>query len=161
MARIGFVGLGNMGSGMAANLARAGHEVAAFDLSVAALEKAVAAGCRAAGSAGEAAHGAGAVVTMLPAGRHVREVMAGEVFPRAAAGPLARGVRAMSELPRVTSSEVSGRVVGLAVTGSAVLLALAAFAAYRLWRAVSISSAISRGAPHVRANDRRASSSPG
>ena len=39
MARVAFIGLGNMGGGMAANLAKAGHEVRAFDLSEAALER--------------------------------------------------------------------------------------------------------------------------
>ena len=53
MTRIAFIGLGNMGGGMAANQAKAGHAVAAFDLSAQALEKAVAAGCRAAASAAE------------------------------------------------------------------------------------------------------------
>lgn len=72
--RIGFIGLGNMGGGMAANLARAGHEVAAFDLSAEAVARAVAAGCAAAADGAAAARGAGAVVTMLPAGRHVRGV---------------------------------------------------------------------------------------
>ena len=57
MTRIAFIGLGNMGGGMAANQAKAGHEVQAFDLSQAALEKAVAAGCAAAGSAAEAVQG--------------------------------------------------------------------------------------------------------
>jgi 3-hydroxyisobutyrate dehydrogenase len=74
MARIAFIGLGNMGSGMAANLARAGHEVRAFDLSEAALAKADASGCTRAGSAAEAVRDAEAVITMLPAGKHVREV---------------------------------------------------------------------------------------
>ena len=74
MARIAFIGLGNMGSGMAANLAKAGHEVWAFDLSEAALAKAEASGCTRAGSAAEAVRDAEAVVTMLPAGKHVREV---------------------------------------------------------------------------------------
>jgi 3-hydroxyisobutyrate dehydrogenase len=72
--KIGFIGLGNMGGGMAANLAKAGHEVRAFDLSEAALAKAVAAGCTAVGTAREAAAGAQAVVTMLPAGAHVAQV---------------------------------------------------------------------------------------
>ena len=54
MARIAFIGLGNMGSGMAANLAKAGHEVRAFDLSEAALAKAGQNGCARAGSAAEA-----------------------------------------------------------------------------------------------------------
>jgi 3-hydroxyisobutyrate dehydrogenase len=76
MARIGFIGLGNMGGGMAANLAKGGHEVSAFDLSEAALAKAVEAGCTRAGSAREAAAGADVVVTMLPAGKHVAQVYA-------------------------------------------------------------------------------------
>ena len=45
MRKLAFIGLGNMGGGMAANQAKAGHNVAAFDLSAAALEKAAAAGC--------------------------------------------------------------------------------------------------------------------
>jgi 3-hydroxyisobutyrate dehydrogenase len=80
MARVGFIGLGNMGGGMAANLVKAGHDVDAFDLSEAALEKALAAGCTRAASAAEAASTADALVTMLPAGEHVRLVYEGEVF---------------------------------------------------------------------------------
>jgi len=86
--RVGFVGLGNMGSGMAANLARAGHDVAAFDLSATALARAEAAGCHPAANAGEAVAGVDAVVTMLPAGAHVREVYANAVFEVAAPGTL-------------------------------------------------------------------------
>jgi 3-hydroxyisobutyrate dehydrogenase len=74
VARIGFVGLGNMGGGMAASLVRAGHAVHAFDLSAEALARAGQAGCTVAGSAHEAAAGAEAIVTMLPAGAHVRAV---------------------------------------------------------------------------------------
>ncbi len=81
--KIGFIGLGHMGSGMAANLARAGHAVSAYDLSEAALERAVADGCHRAGSATEAVVGADAVVTMLPAGRHVHAVYEDEVFAAA------------------------------------------------------------------------------
>jgi len=80
MARVGFIGLGNMGSGMAANLAKAGHDVRAFDLSVAALEKAEQSGCLRSASAAEAVSEADAVVTMLPAGRHVREVYEASVI---------------------------------------------------------------------------------
>lgn len=80
MARIAFIGLGNMGSGMAANLAKAGHEVRAFDLSEAALAKAEAAGCTRAASAAEAAKDADAVVTMLPAGKHVEDVYEKSIF---------------------------------------------------------------------------------
>jgi 3-hydroxyisobutyrate dehydrogenase len=80
MARIAFIGLGNMGGGMAANLVKAGHEVRAFDLSDAALAKAQENGCARAGSAGEAVAGAEAVVTMLPAGKHVRDVYESSVI---------------------------------------------------------------------------------
>ena len=82
-SRIAFIGLGAMGGGMAANQAKAGRVVRAFDLSAAALERAQAAGCRAAGSAAEALEGADAVITMLPAGGHVRKVYAEEVLAHA------------------------------------------------------------------------------
>lgn len=87
MARIGFVGLGNMGGPMARNLLKAGHEVAAFDIVPAALDRAVEAGARRAGSAAEAARGAEFVITMLPAGRHVREAWLGEGGMAAASAP--------------------------------------------------------------------------
>ncbi len=76
MTRIAFIGLGNMGGGMAANLARAGHDVRAFDLSPDSLERARAAGCTPAASVAEAAQAAEAIVTMLPAGTHVEGVYA-------------------------------------------------------------------------------------
>jgi len=85
MSRIAFIGLGNMGSGMAANLARAGHEVHAYDLSADALARAAAHGIAAAASGAQAAHGADAVVTMLPAGTHVRAAYDGELFAAARA----------------------------------------------------------------------------
>ncbi len=83
MTRVAFIGLGNMGGGMAANQAKAGREVVAFDLSAAALDKAAAAGCGKAGSAAEAVKGANAVITMLPAGPHVRQVYAEQILPHA------------------------------------------------------------------------------
>ena len=85
---IAFIGLGHMGSGMAANLARAGHAVRAFDLVPAAIVQAVADGATAAPSAAEAVDGAATVVTMLPAGRHVRQVYDEAVFATAAPGTL-------------------------------------------------------------------------
>jgi 3-hydroxyisobutyrate dehydrogenase len=88
MAQIAFIGLGNMGSGMAANLVKAGHDVHAFDLSDAAVAQAVAAGAKAASSAGQAVNEADAVVTMLPAGKHVRGVYEADVFTAAAADTL-------------------------------------------------------------------------
>ncbi len=72
MARIGFIGLGNMGLPMALNLVKAGHDVAVFDLVESAIAEAVAAGAQAAPSAVGAATDADFVVSMLPAGEHVR-----------------------------------------------------------------------------------------
>ena len=86
--KIAFIGLGNMGGGMAANLAKAGHEVRAFDLSADALDRAVEAGCQRAGNAAEAITGAEVIVTMLPAGKHVAAVYETDVFPNAAPGTL-------------------------------------------------------------------------
>ncbi|NEX81841.1 3-hydroxyisobutyrate dehydrogenase [Aeromonas rivipollensis] len=71
MTRIGFIGLGNMGGPMAANLARAGHAVQVFDLVAENLQKAITAGCIAAGDAREAVGGCEVVISMLPAGEHV------------------------------------------------------------------------------------------
>src|SRR5271169_2756919 len=74
MATIGFIGLGNMGAPMAANLVKAGHQVTGYDINPAALRALEQAGGTVAGSAAEAARGAAFVITMLPAGEHVREV---------------------------------------------------------------------------------------
>ena len=81
--KIAFIGLGNMGGGMAANLAKAQHHVSAFDLSPRALERAVAAGCQAAASAAEAVKDADVVITMLPAGPHVRGVYGDQILANA------------------------------------------------------------------------------
>ncbi|GAB3694839.1 3-hydroxyisobutyrate dehydrogenase [Nocardiopsis oceani] len=71
MTAIAFVGLGNMGGPMAANLAAAGHSVTGFDLVPEALERAAESGVLVAGSAAEAVADADVVVTMLPSGRHL------------------------------------------------------------------------------------------
>jgi 3-hydroxyisobutyrate dehydrogenase len=71
MSKIAFLGLGNMGLPMAANLVKAGHSVAGFDLIDAAKASAAAAGVSIAANAREAVTGADAIVTMLPAGGHV------------------------------------------------------------------------------------------
>ncbi|MGP9631441.1 3-hydroxyisobutyrate dehydrogenase [Halomonas sp. AOP43-A1-21] len=72
MAIVAFVGLGNMGGPMAANLVKAGYTVRAFDLSEAALETAQSQGCEVASSAREAAAEADFIISMLPAGKHVK-----------------------------------------------------------------------------------------
>ncbi|WOR16156.1 3-hydroxyisobutyrate dehydrogenase [Hyphomonas sp. FCG-A18] len=88
MQTIAFIGLGNMGGGMAANQVKAGRTVRAFDLSADALIRAKDAGCTACGSAAEAVQGADAVITMLPAGKHVRSVYASDILPNAKVGAL-------------------------------------------------------------------------
>lgn len=74
MATVAFIGLGNMGGPMAVNLANAGHEVIAFDLVAAALTAVKEKGVQVAESAAHAVEGADAVVSMLPAGRHVLQL---------------------------------------------------------------------------------------
>ncbi|MBO22985.1 MAG: 3-hydroxyisobutyrate dehydrogenase [Rhodospirillaceae bacterium] len=75
MAQIGFIGLGNMGGPMVANLIAAGHSVSAFDISPDAVARAVESGATPADNAAAAANGVEVVITMLPAGTHVRSVM--------------------------------------------------------------------------------------
>ena len=89
MSHIAFIGLGNMGAGMAARQVGAGHRVLAFDLNPVALAAAVNAGCLAAESAAHAVTGADVIITMLPAGAHVHEVYAQAVVPFATQGALA------------------------------------------------------------------------
>jgi len=83
MTKIAFIGLGNMGGGMAANQAKAGHEVRAFDLSADALKRAEAAGCTPVSSVAEAVDGVDVVITMLPAGPHVLSVYSEQVLAHA------------------------------------------------------------------------------
>jgi 3-hydroxyisobutyrate dehydrogenase len=80
MTKIAFIGLGNMGGGMAANQAKAGHQVRAFDLSQAALDRARDNGCETVGSVVEAVKDADVIITMLPAGPHVLKVYSEEVI---------------------------------------------------------------------------------
>ena len=88
MQTIAFIGLGNMGGGMAANQAKVGRTVRAFDLSDSALQNAIEAGCVACGSAAEAVQGADAVITMLPAGKHVLGVYGNDVIGHSKDGAL-------------------------------------------------------------------------
>jgi 3-hydroxyisobutyrate dehydrogenase len=128
MATIGFIGLGNMGAPMAANLMKAGHHVTGYDVSPNALQALAAAGVPAAGSAAEAARGAEVVITMLPAGEHVRDVwlhQGGLIEAVRAAAPLlidcstidVESARVVTEAARVAGLEmldapVSGGVGG-------------------------------------------------
>lgn len=73
MANVAFIGLGNMGGPMAQNQIKAGHTVRVFDLSQPALDAAKAAGAELGATAADAAKGADCVISMLPAGAHVRQ----------------------------------------------------------------------------------------
>jgi len=77
-----------MGAGMAANQVKAGRDVAAFDLSHLAVARAIASGCSSANSAEDAVRGADLVITMLPAGPHVRSLYSEHVIPKAKHGAL-------------------------------------------------------------------------
>ncbi len=86
--KIAFIGLGNMGGGMAANLVKAGHEVHAFDLAAEALDKAKGNGCATYGAVRDAVQGVDAVVSMLPNGAIVKSVYSADVIGQAPAGAL-------------------------------------------------------------------------
>ena len=124
---VAFIGLGNMGLGMATNLARAGCKVRGFDISDENLDKAVAAGCTKFESVASAVAQADIVITMLPAGNHVRSVYCGAdgVFAHACKSALlvdcstidvmtARAVMAEAEMAgfAMIDAPVSGGVMG-------------------------------------------------
>ncbi len=109
---------------MAANQAKSQHAVQAFDLSQGALDAAVAKGCTAAPSAAQAVRGAEVVITMLPAGQHVRQVYEADVIPNVAPGALlidcstidvdsARAVAKMAEARGIVFADapVSGGII--------------------------------------------------
>lgn len=126
---VGFIGLGNMGGPMAINLVKAGHKVIGYDLSEAALSVHTEAGGEKASSVAELAAAADVIVTMLPAGKHVRQIYQGEggILENAKKGALlidsstidvdsARAVSAASAekgMPMV-DAPVSGGVAGAA-----------------------------------------------
>ena len=87
MATIAFIGLGNMGGPMAANLVKAGHKVVGFDLVKTSLDQAKADGATIADSAAAAVKGADVVITMLPAGKHVVSVWS-DIIPSVPKGAL-------------------------------------------------------------------------
>ncbi len=104
MARVAFIGLGNMGGGMAANLAKKGHDVRAFDLSADALARAKEAGCLPAATVEDVLEGAEAVITMLPAGKHVESVYTDTIF---AAAPQAAMLIDCSTIDVATAKRVA------------------------------------------------------
>ncbi|OYU90995.1 MAG: 3-hydroxyisobutyrate dehydrogenase [Bradyrhizobiaceae bacterium PARB1] len=124
MTSIAFIGLGNMGGPMAANLIKAGHKVTGFDLVEASRAQAKADGVTVAASATDAVKGADVIITMLPAGKHVVAVWS-EVIPAASKGALmidcstidvesarkAHGLAAAQQLPSV-DAPVSGGTGG-------------------------------------------------
>ncbi len=128
MARIAFIGLGNMGGGMAANLAKKGHDVLAFDLSADALARAKGVGCMVAADADEAVRGADAVVTMLPAGTHVEQSYTDAVFNAADTNPI---LIDCSTIDVATAKRVAeaARAKGLAAVDAPVSGGIAAAAA--------------------------------
>jgi len=87
MTDIAFIGLGNMGGPMAANLVKAGHNVTGFDLMPASCDQARADGIAVAGSAQESVRDAAIVITMLPAGKHVLSVW-NDILPAVKPGTL-------------------------------------------------------------------------
>jgi 3-hydroxyisobutyrate dehydrogenase len=115
--KIGFIGLGNMGLPMAANLLKAGHEVAGFDLSADAVAAHAANGGIAAASLAEAVGDADIVVTMLPAGRHVDQTY------RGGDGIIAHARRAQLLIDSSTIDVATARTVAeaAAATGLAML----------------------------------------
>ena len=88
MTTVAFIGLGNMGSGMADNLVKNDYNVLAFDLSEAALAKAKDAGCTIAQSTEQAAAEADIVITMLPAGKHVKDIYSNQILASVREGTL-------------------------------------------------------------------------
>ena len=108
MARVGFIGLGNMGLPMAKNLLKAGHQVEGVDVNGAAVDALVAAGGASAGSIKGAATRGDVVITMLPSGQEVREVYLG------ADGIVVNGNPGTLLIDSSTIDVESARVVALA-----------------------------------------------
>lgn len=112
MATIGFIGLGNMGAPMAANLVKAGHQVIAFDLVPRSMEALAAKGGHAAASVAEAADAGDIVITMLPAGPQVRSVYLDE------GGVLANARRGALLIDCSTIDVETARAVAAAAKGA-------------------------------------------
>ena len=110
MADVGFIGLGNMGGPMAKNLVAAGKAVQGFDVAPAAKDAAAASGVTLVDTVAEAASNVPVVISMLPAGQHVREVYTGEdgVFATAQSGAVFIDC---STIDVVTAREVTAQAV--------------------------------------------------
>lgn len=87
MSKVGFIGLGNMGGPMMRNLVKAGHRIKAYDVAPTLVAAAKEAGAEPVAGAAAAAREVEIVITMLPAGQHVRSVYLGEAGVIAAAAP--------------------------------------------------------------------------
>lgn len=157
--KIAFIGLGNMGGGMAANLVKAGHEVNAFDLSEAALATASDNGCATFTDAAEAVQGVEAVVTMLPNGAIVKAVYSDSVIGKAPAGAIlldcstidvatARDVIAMAEGAGydMVDAPVSG---GIAAANGGTLTFMVGGSATAFQRAEPILQAMGKAVIHA------------
>ena len=157
--KIAFIGLGNMGGGMAANLVKAGHEVHAFDLAEAALAAARAAGCTTFASAREACAEAEAVVSMLPNGAIVKQVYWDAVIGHAPEGAIlmdcstidvatAREVIAVSEAHgyQMVDAPVSG---GIAAAAAGTLTFMVGGSDEAFARAEPILAAMGKAVIHV------------
>lgn len=114
--RIAFIGLGNMGGPMCANLVKAGHAVRAYDLVPALVQRAAASGALPATSVGDCVGGSEVVITMLPSSPHVRLAYGGEsgILEHAKAGTL---LIDCSTIDPLTAREVAfdARAKGLAM----------------------------------------------
>ena len=114
MAKVAFIGLGNMGGPMAINLVKAGHDVSVFDLSEAACKQLSEAGAAVASSAEEAATGVDYLLSMLPAGKHVAGIYLGE------GGLLSRLTDATTVLDCSTIDAATAREVGEAAAAAGI-----------------------------------------
>ncbi len=162
MTTIAFIGLGHMGGGMAANLAKAGHDVRAFDLSTDALATAQANGCLASATAVEAVTDADVVVTMLPAGKHVAQVYDETILTTAKPNTLlidcstidvatAREVAAQAETKGLTAVDapVSG---GIAAANGGTLTFMVGGSAEAFARAQPVLADMGKAVIHAGAN---------
>ncbi len=157
--KIAFIGLGNMGGGMAANLVKAGHQVNAFDLSEAALALAKANGCVTFTTVLEAVAGVDAVVSMLPNGKIVEAVYSEEVIGSAPSSALlldcstidvatAKSVAAAAETKGYTmvDAPVSG---GIAAANGGTLTFMVGGSAEAFARAEPILTAMGKAVIHA------------